>query len=99
MRIEAVTSFRRYSSSYQRAHTVADVAIGGKLSKDISGYFQFALRLVSKMRSDRIPLNKNAQKELAKWHNAVILSAREALGIERAGGLPVSDYDNEITGH
>jgi len=95
MRIEAVKLFRRCSSSYQRAHTVADVAIGGELSRGISGYFQFALPLVGKMQTDRIHFDKDAQKNLAKWHNAVVLSAREALGIKGAGDLPVLNYGNE----
>jgi hypothetical protein len=96
-RIEAIKLFGLCSSSYQRAHTVADVAIGGKLSKNISGYFQFALPLVGKMQASRTTFDKNAQKQLAKWHNAVILSAREALGIKEAGDLPVLDYANELT--
>jgi methionine salvage enolase-phosphatase E1 len=96
-RVEAMKLFTRCSSSYQRAHTVADVAIGGKLSKNISGYFQCALPFVGKVQSDRSSVDKNAQKQLTKWHNAVILSAREALGIKEAGDLPVLDYDNELT--
>jgi hypothetical protein len=52
--------------------------------------------LVGKMRSDRTSFNKNARKQLAKLHNDVILSAREALGIKEAGDLPVLDYDNEL---
>jgi hypothetical protein len=36
-----------------------------------------------------------AHKELAKWHNRVILSARKALRIKDAGDLPVLDYDNK----
>jgi hypothetical protein len=93
--IEAVKLFRRCSSSYQRAHTIADVAIGGELSRSISGYFQFALPLTGKMKSDRTCFNTSAKKQLAKLHNAVILSAREALGIKDAGDLPVLDYENE----
>jgi hypothetical protein len=93
-RIEAIKLFSRCSSSFQRAHTVADVAIGGKLSRSISAYFQSALLLVGKMRSDRTSFNINAREDLAKLHNAVILSAREALGIKEAGDLPVLDYNN-----
>jgi hypothetical protein len=101
-KIEAVKKFSRCSSSYQRAHTIADVAIGGKLSISISGYFQFALSLVGKMRSDkmrsdRMSFSADERKELAKLHNAVILSAREALGIKDAGDLPVLEYDSKIS--
>ncbi len=95
-RIEAIKQFTRCSDSYQRAHTVADVAIGGELSRDITGYFQFALPYAAKMQSGLKPSDRTAaQKELAKWHNKVILSAREALGIKAAGDLPVLNYDNE----
>jgi hypothetical protein len=45
--------------------------------------------------SDRISFDKKAQKDLAKWHNEVILAAREALGIKDADDLPVLNYDNE----
>ncbi len=95
MKIEAIKQFRQCSSSHQRAHTVADLAIGGKLSKSISEYFQFALRLVAAVQSKRISAEKSTRKQLAKLHNAVILSAREALGIKDAGDIPVLDYDNE----
>lgn len=94
MKIEAIKSFQRCSSSYQRAHTIADVAIGGKLSRSISGYFQFALPLVGGMQSGQIT-DRDSQKGLAKLHNEVILSAREALRINEAGDLPVLNYGIE----
>jgi hypothetical protein len=92
---EAIKSFGQCSSSYQRAHTIADVAIGGKLSRSISEYFQVALPLVGRMHSDRTVFDTNARKNLAKLHNNVILSAREALGVKDAGDLPVLDYRSE----
>jgi hypothetical protein len=94
-KIGAMKLFDQCSSSYQRAHTVADLVIGGNLSRSISGYFQFALPLVRNMLLGRSSFDKNAQKDLAKLHNSVILSAREALGIKDTGDLPVLDYERE----
>jgi hypothetical protein len=95
-KIEAITQSDQCRASYQRAHSVADVVIGGELSRNISGYFQCACLFMGKMQSG---LNRSdrttAQKELAKWHNRVILAARTSLGIKDAGDFPVLDYDNE----
>jgi len=93
--IEAMQQHQKCLSLFQRAHTVADVAIGGELSRNLSGYFQFSGRFIQKVL-DMKPIKMTAgNKELAGWHNRVILSARKALGIKDAGDLPVLDYDNQ----
>jgi hypothetical protein len=95
-KIEAIKQSDLCRASYQRAHTVADVAIGGELSRNLSGYFQFACQFMVKVQSGMNHSDKTAaHKELAKWHNRVILSARKALRIKDAGDRPVLDYDNK----
>jgi hypothetical protein len=95
-RIEANKHLVEYSASYQRTHTIADVAIGGELSRNLSGYFHYVRPFMTKMQSGMNPLDRTAaQKELAIWHNRVILSARKTSGIKDAGDLPVLDYDNQ----
>jgi hypothetical protein len=94
---DASKRFAQCSSSYQRAHTVADVVIGGELSTNMSEYFQFALTFAGRMRSVSDSDRPALLKELAKRHNAVILSAREALGKTDTGDFPAVNYDNEIS--
>jgi C4-dicarboxylate-specific signal transduction histidine kinase len=95
MKIEAIKRSVQCSSTYGRAHTVADLAIGGKLSRAASAYFRSALLLIKTVQSNPNFVYSQAQKELAKLHNAVIISAREALGIRGADDLPVLDYENQ----
>ncbi|MGA7110518.1 MAG: hypothetical protein WBV28_01015 [Terracidiphilus sp.] len=93
---EALKHLTECSASFQRAHSVADVAIGGELSRNLSEYFQCAHSFLGRMQSGLSSSEKSIEhKELAKCHNRVILSARKALKIKDAGDLPVLDYDNE----
>jgi hypothetical protein len=59
------------------------LAVGGKVSKALSNYFQFALPIVRDALSKRQNFLENVgtKKELAGRGNAVTISAREALGI------------------
>jgi hypothetical protein len=94
--LDAMLQFRKHSSAYKRAHIIADLAVGGNLSKNLSKYFQFALPLVRQGFSNRKPFLETVakKKELALRGNAVIMSAREALGIKDAGDLPLLDESN-----
>lgn len=93
MQIGAMQQFGKCRSAYKRAHIVADLAVGGQVSKDLSAYFQFAAPLgrdaISKKRN--VLESTSTKKELALRGNAVIMSAREALGIKDAGDLPLLD--------
>ncbi len=88
--------FRKHCSAYKRAHIIADLAVGGNLSRDLSKYFQFALPLARQGYINRKSFLESAakKKELALRGNAVIMSAREALGIKDAGDLPLLDESN-----
>jgi hypothetical protein len=93
---DAIEQFRKGCSAYKRAHIVADLAVGGMISKNFSAYFQFALPLVgSALPKRRGFLDEAApKKELALRGNAVTMSAREALGIKDAGDLPLLGDSN-----
>ena len=93
VRLDAMLQFRKHCSAYKRAHIIADLAVGGNLSGSLSKYFQFALPLVRQGLNNRRPFLESAakKKELALRGNAVIMSAREALGIKDAGDLPLLD--------
>jgi len=96
LQLDALLQFRKHSSAYKGAHIVADLAVGGNLSRNLSQYFQFALPLVRQGLNNRKPFLESAakKKELALRGNAVIMSAREALGIKGAGDLPLFDESN-----
>jgi hypothetical protein len=95
LQLDAMQQFGKRCTAYKRAHIVADLAVGGKLSRRLSDYFQFALPLVRQGLSSRRPFLQSAQKkELALRGNAAIMSAREALGIKSAGDLPLLDEPN-----
>ena len=95
LQIDAMLQFRKRCSEYKRAHIVADLAVGGNLSRDLSKYFQFALPLVREGYKNRKTFLRRAdKKELALRGNAVVTSAREALGIKDAGDLPLLDESN-----
>jgi hypothetical protein len=80
---DAMMQFLKCCSAYKRAQVVADLAVGGKVSKALSNYFQFALPIVRDALSKRQNFLENVgtKKELAGRGNAVTISAREALGI------------------
>jgi len=94
--LDAILQFGKRCSAYKRAHIIADLAVGGNLSKKLSKYFQFALPLVRQGLNNRKPFLESAAKktELALRGNAVIMSAREALGIKDAGDLPLLNESN-----
>ncbi len=94
MRIDAYQQLRKCSSAYKRAHIVADLAVGGQVSKTLSAYFQLALKLSLQSVKQNSSIPSNERKELALRGNAVIISAREALGIKDAGDLPLLDGSN-----
>lgn len=83
-------------SAYERAQIVADLTTGGKLSRDLSAYFQIAIPIVVKAMPSRRRFLDNAdtKKALALRGNVVTMSAREALGIKGAGDLPLLDEQN-----
>jgi hypothetical protein len=95
-RLNAVQQFGKCCSSYKRAHIVADLAVGGDVSKKLSEYFQFALPLVREGLLNRRSFlgSVEKRKELALRGNAVVISAREVLGIKDAGELPLLDEPN-----
>ena len=96
MQLDATLQFRKCCSAYKRAHIVADLTVGGQVSKNLSAYFQVALPLVR----DALPQRRNflnsaqTKKELAQRGNAIIMAARKALGIKDAGDLPLFDDSN-----
>lgn len=96
LRFDAMHQFHKCCSAYSRAHIIADLAVGGKVSKKLSEYFQFALPLVRDGLCNRKSFLDSAskKKELALRGNAVVISAREALGIKNAGELPSLDESN-----
>lgn len=94
--IDAILQFGKCCSAYKRAHIIADLAVGGNLSSNLSKYFQFALPLARQGLYNRKAFLDSAakKKEFALKGNAVIMSAREALGIRNAGDLPLLDESN-----
>jgi len=93
---DAILQFGKCNSAFKRAHIIADLAVGGNLSKNLSNYFQFALPLVCQGLNNRRTFLDSADKKrnLALMGNAVITSAREALKIKDAGDLPLPDKSN-----
>jgi hypothetical protein len=96
LQFDAMLQFRKRCSAYKRAHIIADLAVGGNLSGNLSKYFQFALPLAGQGFNNRKTFLNSAakKKELALRGNAVIMSAREALGIKNASDLPLLDESN-----
>jgi hypothetical protein len=97
-RIETFREERRCTSEYLRAHTVADLAIHGKLSRASSSYFQFAGRVLKEIPSNPGRYDSKTRLELAKLHNAAIIAARKELGVYETDDLPVLDYENLPSG-
>jgi hypothetical protein len=97
-RIESFKEERRCSSEYLRAHTVADLAIHGKLSRASSSYFQFAGGVLKEILSKPGRYDSKTRLELAKLHNAAIIAARKELGVYETDDLPVLDYENLPSG-
>jgi hypothetical protein len=91
---EAARLHMQCSTTFQRAHTVADIAIHGALSRAISAYFQRASVLLLGIHNETAQYDSNARLELAKLHNAVIIAARNELGVHETDDLPVLDYEN-----
>lgn len=91
LQVDAMGMLKTCSAAYQRAHTVADLAIGGDFSKSISAYFQFGIGLAYKGLSQKSAYlsDKDMMKKLADLHSAVIIAARKALAIKDSQGLPV----------
>jgi hypothetical protein len=96
LQLDAMLQFGKRCSAYERVHIVADLAVGGNLSRNLSRYFQFALPLVREGLNNRRTFLDSAakKKELALRGNAAIIAAREALGIRDAGELPLLDESN-----
>ncbi len=97
-RVEAVQLSRLCTSAYQRAHTLADLAIHGALSRAASAYFQCAANRLKGIQNGTAQYNSDARLELAKLHNAVIIAARKELGVSEADNLPVLDYKSPSAG-
>ena len=94
-RFDATQRFGERSAAYKRAHIVIDLSVGGDLSKRLSEYFQLALPHAREVLTKREScLKKEHRKELALRGNAVIMAARDALGIKDAGELPLLDESN-----
>jgi hypothetical protein len=97
-RVETVKDSLLCTSAYQRAHSVADLAIHGALSRAASAYFPCAANLLKEISKGTTQYDSKARLELAKLHNAVIISARNELGVRETDDLPVLDYENQSSG-
>jgi hypothetical protein len=93
-KVEAVKDSMLCMSAYQRAHTVADIAIHKALSRAASAYFQCAANLLKGIQKGTAQYDSKARLELAKLHNAVIIAARKELRVGETDDLPVLDYEN-----
>jgi hypothetical protein len=91
LQCNALSQFRKCDSEYNRAHIIADLSVGGQVSKDLSKYIQFSAPIILDALPERRRfLNRpETLKELAQRRDAVIMSSREALGIKDAGDLPL----------
>jgi hypothetical protein len=98
MRSAALKESVDCSSSYQRAHTVADIAIHGSLSRATRDYLGYADNLLIGIQKGTLRYDSQARLQLAKLHNAVIISARKELGVHEIDDLPVLDYQNPPSG-
>jgi|GEM_PF-3400241 len=92
-KIRAIQKSMQIRYAYQRAHTVADLMIGKRLSEALSAYFQFAALILRDVPSRKVAYDSNSWKEHAKRHNSIILAARKELGNSNVDDLPVIDYD------
>jgi len=84
----AIQRFRNSRTSFRSAHLIADLAVGGQFSNAMSAYFLLTGAVSTDMTQNRSFLDSAKYKELESSGNSVILSARQALGIEDAGDLP-----------
>ena len=88
---DAKENFYQCNSIYLRSMKMVDLVVGGKLSKYLSEYH---VCIVYLMQEKHI-IDREIQERLKKSEKQVILSAREALGINNAGDLPVQGYGKE----
>jgi hypothetical protein len=93
-KVEAGSLHLQCSTAFQRAHTVADVAIHGAFSRTLSAYFQRAGKLLIGIQKGTAQYDSEARLELAKLHNGVIIAARKELCVREVDDLPVLDYEN-----
>ncbi|WP_058186695.1 hypothetical protein [Terracidiphilus gabretensis] len=98
MRAKALKESVDCGSAYQRAHTVADLAIHGALSRATSDYLQYANNLLVGIQKGTVQYDSEARLQLAKLHNAIIISARRELGVREADDLPVLRYQDLCSG-
>ena len=91
---ETSQNFRRSRASFIRAYKVADVAVGGQFSKVLSAYFLLTGAVSKDMTRQKRFLDNAKNRDLALSDKAVILSARQALGIKDAGELPPMEDQN-----
>lgn len=94
----AAQNFRSSRYLYRRAHLIADLAVGGQFFNDMSAYFLLIGTVSNDMTSQKILLDHAKKEKLALGTKAVILSARQALGIKDAGELFCSSNE-PITNH
>jgi hypothetical protein len=96
MKFEAMQQFRKCSTVYRNAQAVADLAVGGDFSKNLSMYFQYSAPLARKALVERQNVlgESEIRKGIALRGNEVIISARGALNIKDAGELPRLDDIN-----
>jgi hypothetical protein len=85
---------RKSRASYWRARQIAALAVGGQFSNAMSAYFHLTSTVIKDMTRQKSFLDSAKCKELELSSNNVILSAREALGIQDAGDLPQFDDSN-----
>jgi hypothetical protein len=90
----AALNFRSSRYSFRRAHLIADLAVGGQFSNDMSAYFLLTGTVSKDMTSQKSLLDRAKMEKLALAGKDVILSARQALGIKDAGDLPRFDESN-----
>ena len=90
----AIRGCRRSRTSFRRAHLIANLAVGGQLSKAMSAYFLLTGTVLKDMTHEKSCLDSATKRDLALSGNDVILSARQALGIEDADDLPLFDDSN-----
>ena len=91
---EACQRFRDSRNSFMRAYHIANLAVGGQFSKDLSAYFLLSGGVSNDMTDKKSFLDSAKSKALALSGNNVILSARQALGIKDAGDIPQFDGSN-----
>jgi hypothetical protein len=90
----AAKYFRSSRYLFRRAHLIADLAVGGQFSNDMSAYFLLTGTVSKDMTSQKSLLDRGKNEKLALAGKDVILSARQALGIKDAGDLPQFDDSN-----